>query len=60
MLVLTRKTSETVWIGTDIEIRVTLIDGNKVRLAISAPRSIPVMRVELLSAEQPLAAVAEH
>ena len=38
MLVLTRKTSETVWIGTDIEIRVTLIDGNKVRLAISAPR----------------------
>ena len=60
MLVLTRKTSETVWIGPDIEIRVTLIDGNKVRLAISAPRSIPVMRGELLSAEQPLAAVAQH
>ena len=60
MLVLTRKTSETVWIGTDIEIRVTRIDGNKVRLAISAPRSTPVMRGELLLAEELLAAVAEH
>ncbi|MFM7056666.1 MAG: carbon storage regulator [Planctomycetota bacterium] len=60
MLVLTRKTSETVWIGTDIEIRVTRIDGNKVRLAISAPRSTPVMRGELLLTEEPLTAVAEH
>jgi carbon storage regulator CsrA len=55
MLVLTRKTSETVWIGSDIEIRVTLIDGNKVRLAISAPRSVPVLRGELVAHEQPLA-----
>ncbi|MFM7038267.1 MAG: carbon storage regulator [Planctomycetaceae bacterium] len=60
MLVLTRKTSETVWIGSDIEIRVTLIDGNKVRLAISAPRSIPVLRGELVAHEQPLAITATH
>ncbi|MEY2726139.1 MAG: hypothetical protein RLZZ458_2006 [Planctomycetota bacterium] len=54
MLVLTRRPSETVRIGTDIEIRVTRVEGNRVRLAISAPRSVQVLRGELTAAETPL------
>ena len=54
MLVLTRRPSETVRIGTDIEVRVTRVEGNRVRLAISAPRSVRVVRGELAATESPL------
>lgn len=53
MLVLTRRPSETVRIGTEIEIRVTRVEGHKVRLAIIAPRSVPIVRGELLTVDVP-------
>ena len=47
MLILTRKKNETVHIGDGISITVIRVSGNKVRLGISAPRDIRVMRIEL-------------
>lgn len=55
MLVLTRRIGEEVVIGDDICITVTAVQGNKVRLGITAPTSIPVMRPELLSRHAPSA-----
>jgi carbon storage regulator len=47
MLVLTRKTRESLVIGDDIEITVLSVMGDKVRLGIQAPRAIPVYRKEI-------------
>jgi carbon storage regulator len=47
MLVLTRKTRESLVIGNDIEITVLSVMGDKVRLGIQAPRAIPVYRKEI-------------
>ncbi len=47
MLVITRKLNETVMIGDDIAVSVVRIDSGKVRLAIKAPREIPVDRAEI-------------
>lgn len=51
MLVLTRKRMESILINSDIEIVVTAIKGNQVKLGVIAPRYIPVQRKEL--AERP-------
>ncbi len=48
MLVLTRKTNQSVVIGGNIEVCVTRIDGDTVKLGIKAPRSISVFRKELI------------
>lgn len=47
MLVLSRHIGETIMIGDNIEIRVTRIERDTVRIAIKAPREIPVFRGEL-------------
>lgn len=47
MLVLTRKAGESIRIGDDIEIIVTAVDQNKVKIGIRSPRHIPVYREEL-------------
>ena len=47
MLVLTRKLGERIVIGTNIELTVVDIRGNKVRLAVDAPRDVPVHRQEV-------------
>ena len=47
MLVLTRKLNQSIMIGDDIEISVLQIMGEKVRIGIEAPRSIPVFRPEV-------------
>ena len=47
MLVLSRKQSQQILIGTDISITVVKIDGNHVRLGIKAPREVPILRAEL-------------
>ena len=47
MLVLTRKSNQSIMIGDDIEISVLAIMGEKVRIGIEAPRSIPVFRREV-------------
>ena len=50
MLVLTRKEKQTIMIGDDIEIVVTSIRGDKVRLGITAPREVRVFRREVYDA----------
>lgn len=47
MLVLTRKSNQTIMIGDDIEISVLAIVGEKVRIGIQAPRDVPVFRKEV-------------
>jgi carbon storage regulator len=47
VLVLTRKTGESVMIGDDIEVTVLSSDGTKVRLGIQAPLDVPVHRIEI-------------
>lgn len=48
MLVLTRKLNERIIIGRDVEIVVLKVSGNRVRLGISAPTNVPVMRDDVL------------
>ena len=47
MLVLTRKSNQSIMIGDDIENSVLAIMGEKVRIGIEAPRSVPVFRKEV-------------
>ena len=52
MLVLSRQRDETIIIGDDVEITVVDIRGDKVRLGITAPRSVQVHRKEVYDAIQ--------
>jgi carbon storage regulator len=47
MLVLTRKSNQSIMIGDEIEISVLAIMGEKVRIGIDAPRKVPVFRKEV-------------
>lgn len=47
MLVLTRKSNQSIMIGDDIEVSVLAIMGEKVRIGIAAPRDVPVFRKEV-------------
>lgn len=47
MLVLTRKTSESIVIGNDITVTVLEVRGDQVRIGIDAPRSVQVHREEI-------------
>jgi carbon storage regulator len=47
MLVIRRRTGESVMIGEDIEIRVTEIGPSRVKLCITAPKEVPVLRKEV-------------
>lgn len=48
MLVLCRKPNQRIFIGDDIVITVLVIDRNKVRIGIEAPKSLPVFREEVI------------
>ena len=50
MLVLTRKVSESIMVGDDIEIMVVSIGSDKVRIGVRAPKDVPVHRLELYDA----------
>ena len=52
MLVLSRQRDESIMIGSDVEITIVDIRGGKVRLGITAPKSIPVHRREVYDAIQ--------
>ncbi|MEZ7170409.1 carbon storage regulator CsrA [Sporosarcina sp. OR05] len=48
MLVLSRKTSETIKIGDNIELRILEVKGDTVRIGIEAPKNIDILRGELV------------
>lgn len=47
MLILTRRVGETLMIGDDIQVKVTGLNGNQVRLGITAPKELSVKREEI-------------
>lgn len=47
MLVLTRRSGETLKIGDDVSITILRIKGNQVRIGVNAPREVVVRRDEL-------------
>ncbi len=50
MLVLTRKKNESIIIGDDIEIIISEISEDKVKIAIKAPKDVKIFRKELIKA----------
>jgi carbon storage regulator len=52
MLILQRRAGESVRIGDDIEITVVATEGGRVRLSISAPKEITILRSELIGARE--------
>ncbi len=47
MLVVTRKTSESLMIGDDVEVTILGVRGNQVRVGVKAPKKVGVYRREL-------------
>jgi carbon storage regulator len=47
MLVLTRKSNQSIMIGDDVEVSVLSVMGEKVRIGIQAPQEVPVFRKEI-------------
>ncbi len=52
MLVLSRQKDESIMIGDDVEIIIVDVRGDKVRLGITAPKSISVHRKEVYESIQ--------
>lgn len=48
MLVLSRNVNEEILIGNDIKIRILGVIGGRVRVGISAPRNLTVLRKEIV------------
>ncbi|WOV85004.1 carbon storage regulator CsrA [Sporosarcina jeotgali] len=48
MLVLSRKPNESIQIGDNIEIRIIEVKGDTVRIGIEAPKSVDILRGELV------------
>jgi carbon storage regulator CsrA len=59
MLVLTRKTEETIQIGQDITITILRIKGKTVKIGVEASQGMPVLRGELLDVPEGRPAPAE-
>ena len=56
MLVLSRKVGERIHVGNDIVLEVRRISGNRVTLALEAPRDVRILRGELEQAAREFAA----
>lgn len=53
MLVLSRKPGESIQIDDDIFVTVSEVKGGRVRLSIDAPRSVRIVRKEVLDRDFP-------
>lgn len=61
MLIIRRRVGEAILLGGDIEIQITEITGNRVKIGIAAPRDLPILRKEIqLAADQNIAAATFH
>lgn len=47
MLILTRKMGESIWISDEIEIIISEVKGDQVKIGINAPRTMEILRGEL-------------
>lgn len=52
MLVLSRKVGEVICIDDDVFVEVISIRGGKVRLAVTAPKDVPIFRQEVFEKKQ--------
>ena len=52
MLILTRRAGESFFIGEDVLVTIADVSGDKVKVSITAPREIPILRKELRDAEE--------
>jgi carbon storage regulator len=52
MLVLSRKKGESIVIGNNIEITILSVEGENVRIGVSAPKEIDIFRKEVFEAIQ--------
>ena len=48
MLVLTRRSNQSIMIGDDVEVTILAVSGEKVRVGITAPTEVPVFRKEVV------------
>jgi carbon storage regulator len=60
MLVLTRKTGQSIMIGDGVEVQVLSVAGEKVRLGITAPRDVSIFRDEIYNRIENESAAAEE
>ncbi|MEE9304115.1 MAG: carbon storage regulator CsrA [Thiotrichaceae bacterium] len=52
MLILSRQVGETLFIGDDVQVTVLGVKGNQVRIGITAPKEVSILREELLLRDQ--------
>ena len=52
MLILTRKTDQGIVFAGDVIVRILSVEGERVKIGIDAPRSVQVLREELVSEEE--------
>ena len=52
MLILTRRTGESLRIGDDVEVTVMAVNGSQVRIGIKAPRHVAFDREEIAERKQ--------
>lgn len=53
MLILSRKIGEQIQIGPDVTVTVVRVTPNSIRLGVSAPTGVPVVRSEIRPAPEP-------
>lgn len=60
MLVLTRRVDESIAIGDNIQVTVLAVEGDRVKLGISAPRDVVILRQEIFQAVQEQKKIQAH